>query len=108
MSDESGSKDFLFYPKRYGGKRRRNVEGNEEIEDNSSGRYARVSWAEGGRSLNGNHRNKRLQNRQRERHGGKIVDSLSDSDIFGELPQSYEGERSRFKRVKRIASRGSA
>lgn len=29
---------------------------------------------------------------------------LSDSDLFGSLPQSYEGELSRFKRVKRTAN----
>lgn len=38
--------------------------------------------------------------KQRRRLDDAMLD-LSDSDLFGSLPQSYEGELTRFKRVKR-------
>ncbi|GJQ65932.1 hypothetical protein Trydic_g4031 [Trypoxylus dichotomus] len=46
-------------------------------------------------------RRKRLEKMNRMHDQNANVAELSESDIFGGFPQSYEGELSRFKRVKR-------
>lgn len=49
-------------------------------------------------------KSKRLEKNFQNSHAGKsnqIISGLSENDIFGALPQSYEGELTRFKRVKR-------
>lgn len=49
-------------------------------------------------------KSKRLEKNFQNGHAGKsnqIISGLSENDIFGALPQSYEGELTRFKRVKR-------
>lgn len=48
-------------------------------------------------TLNSGYRKKRKQNKFNK-------GELTDSDLFGSLPQSYEGELARFKRVKRMRS----
>lgn len=63
----------------------------------------------GGSTANRHQFNIEQRNNRKKRLEGKHLDSknvldLTDSDLFGALPQSYEGELSRYKRVKRSLS----
>ncbi|XP_017777627.1 PREDICTED: glutamic acid-rich protein-like [Nicrophorus vespilloides] len=51
--------------------------------------------------LDSTYRRKRLEKLNSMQNRDQTITGLSESDIFGGLPQSYEGELSRFKRVKR-------
>ncbi|XP_022908704.2 golgin subfamily A member 6-like protein 25 isoform X1 [Onthophagus taurus] len=87
VGEDESFDNFLFYPKKYSRVKRY---------DNLGDNVVRT-------------RNKRRKRREEELTGrlrGDAVEKnditeLSEADIFGGLPQSYEGELSRFKRVKR-------
>ncbi|KRT81026.1 hypothetical protein AMK59_5471 [Oryctes borbonicus] len=102
-SDAEESYDnFLFYPNRYSRIKRHNYNNLAAIHGGGGmTRHAAAMREKSMQPYEQSLRRKRLEKMQRMHDQNVNVAELSDSDIFGGFPQSYEGELTRFKRVKR-------
>lgn len=101
-SDMDESQDnFLFYPNRFSRRKRQNYDDLVAVHGGGMTRHSAMIRERNMQPYEQNLRRKRLEKMNKMRDQSENVAELSESDIFGGFPQSYEGELSRFKRVKR-------
>lgn len=98
---EESHDNFLFYPNKYSRTKRHNYDDLVAVHGGGTTRRAAALRERGMQPYEQNLRRKRLEKMNRVRDQDANVADLSDSDLFGGFPQSYQGELSRFKRVKR-------
>lgn len=98
---EESHDNFLFYPNRFSRTKRHNYDNLMALHGGGMTRHSAVLRERNMQPYEQNLRRKRLEKMNRAHDPKANVAELSESDIFGGFPQSYEGELSRFKRVKR-------